>query len=1313
MATTTTFYLRLETAADATQTHPSGFLGAWDFTDGTDAGANIKYANPTTAGSSQQNITKGNWASQNGGNKFYGMAQFATDKLTAQTVGSGNWTVGVANSGTLGPYNYDCYVGIYLVNGSTGAIRTTVAASVLVGSSGKGGGTSELTTKGNVSCSSFTSTAGDYLVFEFGEKLNGTGGSFSPSTALYTSGTTTISGDNVPTSDAKSFVTAPVSISYAVPQNWYMRMDALSPTFYGNPTPGYYGGWDYFNGNNAGQYANWLSLIPGTHQVALTPSFTSTATGTAKKFAFAQFISDPLQATSIPAANWTASFAGDMPSAGVNYTWDAWIHIGVINDAGNLETVIYEGSVGALTRTSTTETSCWAATISGSAATVNLTDHLICEIAIRVNNTSGNTLSTVLDSYTTGGTSITSDTAGVSDARATLIVPTTLAPILPVGTANGDATAIAISLAIKLAKGTSSPDSTAQAVGVTITAQAGTANADSTASGKSAALKLSVGTALATSNAIGTGITLTLGLGTASATSSAAGTGAALSIGAGTALATSSAIGMAAALSVGKGTASGTSSASAMLATWGTASADSTAIGKSAALKLSVGTAIATSNAIAVGLALIARKGTALADSTAIAVGIVHQLGTGTALADSTAIGKSAAIKQSVGNASADSQATGISLVFDLVGGTANGSSTAGAVGGFFMPGFGAGTALADSTAIAISVAIKQSLGTATADSSATALATVIKQSAGTANGTSTAHAVSPILISMTGGAAVGGTSPNYFSGESSGADSLRLYFSGAASDGATQSSQASSLGNFRSSTEATRIGIRQLSVVDGLELLQASHWNGQGTGGIFASSSTTASYTAPGGVQGAATDLSANPFGLLADGSDPSKWVRVKRSGSLLGGASVEFDPQYNNVFGFSDSANAETVAGSSKYRAVFVKNQSVGTITNFQLWLRTLATQTLTVSGLPLTGSGTVTGTTFCGWPAKGWCRSSSGEIFYYSGIDPTLTILTVPSAGRGLLGTTATAGSVNQTLDSVPGIRAGTEWASPKVAGSVQTLANESATPGGVSWTTALTAGTGLSLPTINTNEQFVIWIHRQIPAGMGASAKIENEIAYSFVANAITYHETLDGLFRAAVTSRQRYELYLQSSATIDYTQAPNETFTSLPFTTVNGYGNGTYQYSLGKRNQYDLVSYTTPQQLIVSGGNLINNPPSSPDFISISPNADGSFQIVATYFFLVDSPNAGDKFAVYVSSAGTPLSNSPTLVAFNKNTFVGKLNYKTSIFSIPTTLTVCVRSYRTSDTTTSINTDLHSATSAAGNFVNSTLKGFYAGIAEET
>jgi hypothetical protein len=578
-------------------------------------------------------------------------------------------------------------------------------------------------------------------------------------------------------------------------------------------------------------------------------------------------------------------------------------------------------------------------------------------------------------------------------------------------------------------------------------------------------------------------------------------------------------------------------------------------------------------------------------------------------------------------------------------------------------------------------------------------------------------------ILSGSGSGILSGSGSGILSGSGGGiglygsatADSLRIYHTGDCCDGCDDVTQGQSLGRYRSATEVQRIGILQNTAINGVLIGEASGNNGLGAGSIFAVGGNSVWFSAPNGSPGTTTALTVGTETTLYDGTDPTKWVRVARTSSstLTGIANLEFHPVFNNVFAMNNAEDAESSAGSNKYRAVMCRNEATGPLLNVSAYVLPLGSSVVCSSGLPSSGSGAIYGD-FCGFPAKGWVAIANGavlrEIVYYS--SRTDSALTVPSLGRARLGTTASAGTSGDTITPVPNIRIGWEWAEPFVAGSIQTIANENTSPF-INFTTG-TLNIGWVLP----NEQFGLWIHRELPGGVGASAKVENSIGIRFTApDGTVYNDTLAGLYRIAVDSLDRYELHVGTDAEPDLSSPPTDTFTSLPYNTTTPLAPG-HQYHLitNKRNRWDLVSQGTQSTVIVldGNGNQIEPPPSAPIVVSWSPASSGRFILRAVYYYTVDDPAVqADEFALYFRFDGTnpnPATDNPVIIAGTRVDGAMALNYSTGSYSVGSVGKVLVRTLRSSDFVESTNTDIHTATSAASNILASSIDVFWRGVA---
>jgi hypothetical protein len=321
-------------------------------------------------------------------------------------------------------------------------------------------------------------------------------------------------------------------------------------------------------------------------------------------------------------------------------------------------------------------------------------------------------------------------------------------------------------------------------------------------------------------------------------------------------------------------------------------------------------------------------------------------------------------------------------------------------------------------------------------------------------------------------------------------ADGLREFLTGAGSDGGSQSNPAASLGGYYSSTEAASLGITILNPISGVTINFASGANGAGTGTLTATDANDLTWT-PAGASGpgAPAFFSGTGVGGIVEAlNTPAAYLRVTATTPFSGGPSSIITSYLNgNFWGFDDVSSALASSGETEYRAAMLRNMGASTISGLIRWLNTLGTvQTSNVAYLSGSGGGTIsTGGSYTTWPLNGWCqvRSSGGtlkEVVYYSA--RTLTALTIPAAGRGLLGTSATAGSSTDLVYPTPGVAIGVDSAGAQAFGtSIQTIANANTAPTGITWNLEITQAAALNIGNLNPNQQIGLWMKRQVPAG----------------------------------------------------------------------------------------------------------------------------------------------------------------------------------------------------------------------------------------
>ena len=340
---------------------------------------------------------------------------------------------------------------------------------------------------------------------------------------------------------------------------------------------------------------------------------------------------------------------------------------------------------------------------------------------------------------------------------------------------------------------------------------------------------------------------------------------------------------------------------------------------------------------------------------------------------------------------------------------------------------------------------------------------------------------------------------------EYSRADSLREWLTGAASDGGAQSDPAMSFGNYRSSTPAVCHGLVIDSAITNVTVDFASGGNPEGAGRLRASDANTLAWSPPGETAFGPPAVFVGPaeVGVVEANSTPGRYLRVTGSPPFsVGTSTITLTALISNAFGFPEVSEADALAGITQYRAVLIKNQGPGPVTLLKRWIGLLGTPAdCGGARLAAAGNGTIiTNQTLVDWPAVGYAqvRKNDGtlrEIVYYS----SRTNISINVVARALLGSSSTAGVASDTIYPVPGVAIAANDAGVQAGGSaMQTIANATTAPTGVTWNTGITSATGVSIATLAAGQQVGLWLKREVPAGAVASPLALVKIDGSFSA-----------------------------------------------------------------------------------------------------------------------------------------------------------------------------------------------------------------------
>lgn len=519
--------------------------------------------------------------------------------------------------------------------------------------------------------------------------------------------------------------------------------------------------------------------------------------------------------------------------------------------------------------------------------------------------------------------------------------------------------------------------------------------------------------------------------------------------------------------------------------------------------------------------------------------------------------------------------------------------------------------------------------------------------------------------------------------------DSLGIYQTKTATN-------VSSLGGYRSVVDLCSPRFLVDTPHPQIVILGASGYNGTGTGTLTAASTSSLQWTPPGATAGTAVSIAANQVKLL-EGTTASKWLRVFWDGdystATLGGYdSIALMPTVIDETG--------SAPNTSTYNAFMLTNQSALSqdITSLNIWIGTVGTQRLTgtaqLSGI---GGGTITTATangFADWPSQGWAHIKTGavtrEIVYYT--SRTSTSLTVPSGGRGLLGTSAAAGSATDTIDAVPGVRIGKETADSD--NKIQTIASASTAPSGITWDTGITSATGLTIATLAPTANAGLWFNLDIPTVATGYYAHLLPLQFEFTVGGATYYNTMRLLYHVTNSSENRYELFAGVDADPTLTGSAATTSATLPFTyALSAPPSGTREHriTVRKRNQYGLSSLNTlyHSTFVNSAGANVGTGLSSPENIALTNIGNGELRITAAYPYTSDSSPA-DKWILYATDDGTdPLLGSSFEIAnmAEPDSLTGRsyLSYDLDGLEWNQTIKIVLRAFRDSDNAESGNT----------------------------
>lgn len=537
-------------------------------------------------------------------------------------------------------------------------------------------------------------------------------------------------------------------------------------------------------------------------------------------------------------------------------------------------------------------------------------------------------------------------------------------------------------------------------------------------------------------------------------------------------------------------------------------------------------------------------------------------------------------------------------------------------------------------------------------------------------------------------------------------ADSLRVLNTGAASAGAPQIDPDASLGGYLASSQVRTMKYYPVNIPANIEILYVSAANGLGTGTV-AFSGAAATWTAPGGTAGASVAIVNGETKVLEDGTDPEKYIRIRKLSTetslLQGTLNLTWDE--NNAVVMRNVAEADALAGDSKYRAVGLSNGSAGAVTGVSVYSEPLSTPVVSDNEfLPATGAGELKSSKFLGvFPDA--CHiaifDSAGALKEVVYAIRSEFGYAVAATGRGLCGTTAALGTSADTFAPVYGVELALET---PTADAITAAADEDTPPTAISFTGAFSVATAVTAASIAAGDWVGLHLKRDTAAASQQIADILGSLRVVFTAGGTEYSVPFSGAYKVA--NAVQWQLFVSETTVFDFQADPDAVSAALPMSlplTLPVSGNKNYWYAVRYRNRYGLTSLNQYGRKvgISSTGTSVLLAPSSPFNTTLEDSYEGDVKVITSYLKGNDEGYAANRWAIWASVGSDPDPDVDTPVktkGIPDINLIGdafELSYIFGPYASGADLRVVVRVYRSSDDVTDGNTDVITLTTASG------------------
>lgn len=226
---------------------------------------------------------------------------------------------------------------------------------------------------------------------------------------------------------------------------------------------------------------------------------------------------------------------------------------------------------------------------------------------------------------------------------------------------------------------------------------------------------------------------------------------------------------------------------------------------------------------------------------------------------------------------------------------------------------------------------------------------------------------------------------------------------------------------------------------------------------------------------------------------------------------------------------------------------------------------------------------------------------------------------------------------------------------VDGAIQTIANETTAPTGLSWSTP-TEASPLTIGTVSAGALTGLWVERYVSAGATASGAVRAGVRFRFDYDGQTYEQSLRGVGRIAEAGIAGYLYWWGHGAEPDWQNGPHDEYAAaLPVELTEVLTAGKHWLVCRRRNQYGIVGPPEqPIKTIEIDDALEASPerPSGPSLVQVRPWGAGGHRIDAQYMPSFDRAGyRATHWIVYTRIDGTdpdPETDTPVEVAMMYN-----------------------------------------------------------------